>query len=136
MHIRPDDVPTMSFDWGTITWFVTPASVPGAATSQGEVIVYPGRGHERHNHPDAEELIYVVSGEAEQTVGDGEPFTIREGEGVWVPTGVYHSTHNRSWRPLRLVVTYSPGGAEAALTEAPDFRSDGAGMPVLWRREG
>ena len=27
---RPDTVPTMAFDWGTIKWFVTPSTVEGA----------------------------------------------------------------------------------------------------------
>jgi len=29
-------------------WFVSPVTIPGAANSQGEVIVNPGQGHARH----------------------------------------------------------------------------------------
>jgi oxalate decarboxylase/phosphoglucose isomerase-like protein (cupin superfamily) len=134
MHIRPDDVDTMSFDWGTIKWLVTPSVVDGAANTQGEVIILPGKGHERHNHPGAEELIYVISGEAEQTVGDGPPFTIREGDLVHVPVAAYHSTFNRTWRPLRLVVTYTPGGEERALEGVPDYRRHAAGSHPAWQR--
>ena len=134
MHIRPDDVDTMSFDWGTIKWLVTPSVVDGAANTQGEVIILPGKGHERHNHPGAEELIYVISGEAEQTVGDGPPFTIREGDLVHVPVAAYHSTFNRTWRPLRLVVTYTPGGEERALEGVPDYRRHEAGSHPAWQR--
>ncbi|PSL03188.1 Cupin domain-containing protein [Haloactinopolyspora alba] len=136
MHIRPDDVDTVSFGWGTIKWFVTPTSVEGAATTQGEVVILPGQGHERHHHPGAEELIYVVSGEAEQTVGDGAPFTIREGDAVHIPAGTFHSTFNRTWRQLRLVVTYSPGGEERALEAAPDFQRHDPGTGPQWERSG
>lgn len=44
-HIRPADVETFSFEWGTMKWFVSPVTIPGAANSQGEVIVNPGQGH-------------------------------------------------------------------------------------------
>ncbi|MEW9550574.1 cupin domain-containing protein [Nonomuraea sp. NPDC050783] len=134
MHVSPDAVPTMAFDWGSIKWFVTPSAVPGAASTLGEVIVNPGKGHARHNHPDAEEIIYVISGEGRQTVGDGAEFPIREGDTVHIPTGVYHSTYNTTWRPLRLIVTYTPGGAEKALEAAPDLTLYEPGAVAEWRR--
>ncbi|MEQ7124911.1 cupin domain-containing protein [Actinopolymorpha sp. B11F2] len=134
MRIRPDELTTMTFDWGSIKWFVTPQRIDGAASSLGEVIVNPGRGHARHNHPDAEEVIYVISGEALQMVHDEEPFVIREGDAVHVPTAAYHSTLNTSWRPLRLIVTYVPGGEEQALTGAPDFGLVEPGVAPQWDR--
>jgi oxalate decarboxylase/phosphoglucose isomerase-like protein (cupin superfamily) len=134
MRVRPDVLPTMTFEWGSIKWFVTPRRIPGASQSLGEVIVNPGRGHARHNHPTAEEVIYVISGEAMQMVNDGEPFPIREGDAVHVPTAAYHSTLNTSWRPLRLIVTYVPGGEEAALEAAPDFRLIEAASVQEWER--
>ncbi|MGI5325967.1 cupin domain-containing protein [Actinomadura nitritigenes] len=134
MHVTPGDVSTMAFDWGSIKWFVTPSTVEGAGSTLGEVIVNPGKGHARHNHPNAEEVIYVVSGEAEQMVDDGEPFTIREGDAVHIPKGAWHSTHNTTWRPLRLIVTYTPGGEEKALEGAPDFCLHEAGTVPEWRQ--
>ncbi|WP_242891543.1 cupin domain-containing protein [Actinomadura litoris] len=134
MLLTPGDVATMTFDWGSIKWFVTPTGVPGASSTFGEVIVNPGEGHARHHHPGAEEIIYVVSGEATQMVDDGEPFTIREGDAVHIPKGAWHSTYNETWRPLRLIVTYTPGGEEKALEAAPDHRRHDAGTTPRWRR--
>jgi oxalate decarboxylase/phosphoglucose isomerase-like protein (cupin superfamily) len=134
MHVSPDSVPTMAFDWGTIKWFVTPSSVEGASSTFGEVIINPGQGHARHNHPDAEEVIYVISGEALQMVDDGEPFPIGEGDTVHIPTGAFHSTFNSTWRPLRLIVTYTPGGAEKALEGAPDLHLHEPGNVAEWRQ--
>ncbi|MEV4222801.1 cupin domain-containing protein [Nonomuraea sp. NPDC049725] len=132
MLIKPDTVPTMTFGWGAIKWFVTPSLVPGAASTLGEVVVNPGEGHARHNHPDAEEVIYVISGEAEQMVDDGDPFPIREGDTVHIPMGVFHSTYNTTWRPLRLIVTYTPGGEEKALEGAPDHHLHAPGQQPHW----
>ncbi|MGW5415007.1 cupin domain-containing protein [Actinomadura geliboluensis] len=134
MRVGPDDVATMSFDWGSIKWFVTPSGVEGAGSTLGEVIVNPGKGHARHNHPGAEEVIYVISGEATQMVDDGEPFPIREGDAVHIPKGVWHSTYNTTWRPLRLIVTYTPGGEEKALEGAPDFCRHDPGAVPEWNR--
>lgn len=38
-----------------------PVPIPGAANSQGEVIINPGQGHVRHQHEHDDELIYVIS---------------------------------------------------------------------------
>ncbi|TDD31584.1 cupin domain-containing protein [Actinomadura sp. KC06] len=134
MLVNPGDVTTMTFDWGSIKWFVTPSGVPGASSTLGEVIVNPGQGHARHNHPNAEEVIYVISGEATQMVDDGDPFIIREGDAVHIPKGVWHSTYNTTWRPLRLIVTYTPGGEEKALEGAPDFCLHAPGAIPEWRQ--
>lgn len=134
MLVSPADVTTMTFDWGSMKWFVTPYAIEGASSSLGEVIVNPGKGHARHRHPGADEVIYVISGEATQTVGDGEPFTIKEGDAVHIPRDVWHSTFNETWRPLRLIVTYTPGGEEKALESAPDYRLHDAGSVPEWQQ--
>lgn len=136
MFRTPGDLPTMVLDWGSITWFVSPDDVEGAASSFGEVIVNPGAGHDRHRHPEAEEILYVVSGEGLQMVDDGEPFVIRAGDAVHIPKDVWHATHNTTWRQLRLVVTYTPGGEERALRDAPDFELLPPGTNPRWVRPG
>ena len=132
---RPDDVPTRVFDWGTIKWLVTPHLDAGAGLTTGEVVVYPSQGHAPHVHPNEEEVIYVISGEGVQTVGDGPAFPIREGDAVYIPANTLHSTYNTTWRPLRLVVVYTPGGAETQLDGLPDARILPAGTAPAWSQE-
>lgn len=130
---RPDEVPTRTFDWGSIKWLVTPHLDEGAGLTVGEVIINPGQGHAPHVHPNEEEVIYVVSGEGVQTVGDGtEPFPIREGDAVYIPADTLHSTYNTTWRPLRLTVVYTPGGAETGLDSLPDARILPPGTVPAW----
>jgi oxalate decarboxylase/phosphoglucose isomerase-like protein (cupin superfamily) len=130
---RPDDVKTRTFDWGSIKWLVTPHLDEGAKLTTGEVIINPGKGHAPHKHPGEDEVIYVISGEGEQTVGDGaEPFPIREGDAIYIALDTVHSTYNTTWRPLRLVVVYSPGGAEIMLDELPDAKLLEPGTTPLW----
>lgn len=71
-HVTPADVETLAFDWGTLKWPCTPDTTDSEAFSMGIVQLHPGEGHERHTHPDSEEVLYVSSGEGTQTVADEE----------------------------------------------------------------
>ncbi|WP_028776228.1 cupin domain-containing protein [Shimazuella kribbensis] len=133
--IKPNNVPTHSFDWGLIKWFITPDQNEGASLTFGEVILLPNQGHDRHNHPDAEEILYVLSGEGNQMIDDEEFFAIKAGDVIYIPKGIYHATYNSSWEPLRLLAFYNPGGSEKALTQLPDFKEIEAGKVQTFIRE-
>jgi oxalate decarboxylase/phosphoglucose isomerase-like protein (cupin superfamily) len=132
--VDPNAIPTQTFDWGAIKWFVTPELTEGAGITFGEVVLQPGRGHDRHNHPESEEILYVLSGEGEQMLDDREPFEVKPGDTIYVPTGVFHSTRNTGWEPMRLLALYNPGGPEKVLEGLPDFQSVGAGSVPDWTR--
>jgi oxalate decarboxylase/phosphoglucose isomerase-like protein (cupin superfamily) len=132
--VDPNAIPTQTFDWGAIKWFVTPELTEGAGVTFGEVVLQPGRGHDRHNHPESEEILYVLSGEGEQMLDDREVFQVTPGNTVYVPTGVFHSTRNTGWEPMRLLALYNPGGPEKALEGLPDFQQVAAGSVPDWTR--
>jgi oxalate decarboxylase/phosphoglucose isomerase-like protein (cupin superfamily) len=132
--VDPNAIPTQTFDWGAIKWFVTPELTEGAGVTFGEVVLQPGRGHDRHNHPESEEILYVLSGEGEQMLDDREVFQVTPGDAVYVPTGVFHSTRNTGWEPMRLLALYNPGGPEKALEGLPDFQQVAAGSVPDWTR--
>lgn len=134
MKIEPHSLPTMSLDWGAIKWFVSPDATPGAGLSFGEVMLLPGKGHDRHNHPTSEEVLHVLEGSGLQMVDDGEPFPVTVGDTIYIPTAVYHSTLNTSWTPMRLIAVYNPGGEERVLEGQPDFQRLPAGeLPAFDR---
>jgi oxalate decarboxylase/phosphoglucose isomerase-like protein (cupin superfamily) len=118
-YVRPSDVETQQFPWGTLKWLNTPEVTGASEFSTGVVQLDPGKGHERHDHPDSEEVLYVVSGEGTQTVAD-EEFDIAAGDLVQIPAGVEHSTVNTAWEPLKLIAVYGPPGPEDVLAEHPD----------------
>lgn len=125
--IDAEKVATHSFDWGIIKWLVSPDQNPGAKITFGEVILLPGQGHVRHNHPTSEEILYVLSGSGEQMVDDKPSFAVHPGDTIYIPTAIFHSTINTGWAPLRLLALYNPGGAELALKDLPDYRVTAAG---------
>src|SRR5215216_2995999 len=104
--VDPNSLVTQTFEWGSIKWLVSPASQPEAGLTLGEVVLLPGRGHDRHNHPVSEEVLHVLSGVGEQMVDDGESFAVRAGDTIYIPTGIYHSTVNTGWTPMRLLAIY------------------------------
>jgi oxalate decarboxylase/phosphoglucose isomerase-like protein (cupin superfamily) len=132
--VDPNAIPTQTFDWGAIKWFVTPELPEGAGITFGEVVLQPGRGHDRHNHPESEEILYVLSGEGEQMLDDRDAFQVKPGDTIYVPTGVFHSTRNTGWEPMRLLAIYNPGGPEKALEGLPDFQQVDAGSVPDWTR--
>jgi quercetin dioxygenase-like cupin family protein len=55
----------------------------------GQTTYPPGSTHERHLHPRAEEVVYILAGRAEQEVG-GETLALGPGDACFVPRGVPH----------------------------------------------
>jgi oxalate decarboxylase/phosphoglucose isomerase-like protein (cupin superfamily) len=122
--ISPDDVETQIFDWGMLKWLSEPRVTDARNFSAGVVMLAPGKGHTRHNHPGVEEILYVISGQGEQMVEDsrGQPVRrpIAAGMLVHIPADVYHETINTGWEPLKLIAIYSPHGPEAILRAMPE----------------
>jgi len=114
-----DDVETLLFDWGTVKVLSEPQVTNAEHTSFAMAVLDPGKGHDRHNHPGSEEIIFLMSGVGQQMVDDQPPVTIRPGASIYVPAGVYHSTINTGWEPMRLLVVYSPAGPERILRDIP-----------------
>jgi len=117
--VQPDDVETIRLDWGTLKWMNAPEVTGSEGFSAGIVLLEPGKGHERHTHPDSEEILYFLGGEGEQTIED-ETRTVGAGDMVHIPSGVEHSTINTSWEPLRFLAVYCPPGPEAVIREDDD----------------
>lgn len=117
-----DDVETIVFDWGKVQFLSEPAVTGAGRFSFGEVILEPGKGHERHNHPGADEIIYVISGEGAQMIDDQPPITVHAGASIYIPADIYHSTLNTGTELLRLIVVYAPTGPERVLRDIPGAR--------------
>lgn len=124
--VSPEEVETQVFDWGTIKWLSEPRVTHAQNFSAGVVLLAPGKGHTRHNHPGVEEILYVVSGEGIQMVEDeqGQPVRrpVTAGMMIHIPPDVYHETINTGWEPLKLIAIYAPPGPEALLRSLPGTR--------------
>jgi oxalate decarboxylase/phosphoglucose isomerase-like protein (cupin superfamily) len=117
-----EDVETLAFDWGKVKLLSSPDAAGGPTMTFGFVVLEPGKGHDRHNHPDADEILFFLSGQGDQMLDDHAPVRVGPGASVYVPRGVFHSTLNTGWEPLRFVVVYAPAGTEKVLRSLPGVK--------------
>ena len=116
--LKKEDVETQIFDWGRLSWLSEPRVTAAERFSAGVVVLEPGKGHVRHNHPYSEEILYVIKGKGMQTVELPDNHLEEEigpGTMVHIPTAIYHSTVNTGDEPMELVAIYAPFGPEADL---------------------
>jgi len=70
----------------------------------------PRRCHPFHTHPTREELIYIISGKAEQWVGK-ENRILEPGEMAFIPQGEVHGTYNPFDEKLVFLAILAPANA-------------------------
>lgn len=92
-------------------WMSRPDVVPCSELLLVRAAMEPGRSHPFHHHPTREEIIYVLSGRAEQWCGNGYRL-LGPGEMVLIPKGEVHGTYNPFDEPLVFLAILSPSGAE------------------------
>lgn len=71
----------------------------------------PFRSHPFHTHPTREEIIYIVSGRAEQWVGHQKRI-LGPGEMAFIPKGEVHGTYNPFNERLVFLAILSPAKAD------------------------
>jgi oxalate decarboxylase/phosphoglucose isomerase-like protein (cupin superfamily) len=122
--VEPRHVETQVFDWGRIQWLSEPRVTGARSITAGVVTLDPGKGHQRHNHPGVEEVLYVLEGEGLQMIDLGveERRTVRAGMMIHIPADIYHETINTGHGPMKLLAVYSPPGPEALLRSLPGCR--------------
>ena len=93
--------------WGPHEWLCR----PGLTAAEGLLLVRvqmpPGQAHQFHRHPALEEIIYVISGLAEQWV-DRESRLLGAGELAHIPRDVVHGTYNAGPDTLVFLAILSP----------------------------
>ncbi len=99
--VDPKKVPTQTFEWGLIKPLVARANTDNPAMSMLHVVLLPGKGHDRHNHPDADEILYILAGHGEQMVDDGMPFPVAAGQAVFMLFAAYPTSARSRQEPSR-----------------------------------
>jgi quercetin dioxygenase-like cupin family protein len=79
--------------------------IPGREVLQARVDFAPGASFPAHRHP-GEEIIYVLEGTLEYEVEGQSPVTLRAGDVLYVPAGVFHSARNLGTTPGSELATY------------------------------
>jgi quercetin dioxygenase-like cupin family protein len=93
-------------DFGSVEWAVRAGHPDGAETTIGLAHFDAGKSNAEHTHPNCEEIVYVLAGEVEHTLGDQRTL-LRAGDLIVVPRGVAHRLMNTSDAPVRAYIVFS-----------------------------
>jgi mannose-6-phosphate isomerase-like protein (cupin superfamily) len=94
------------FPWGEIRWLWNSKINQDAQQTFGIVRINPGERNVTHIHPNCEELLYVLSGECEHSIGDNV-YHLRKGMLIFIPEGASHYAVNTGKEPFEAVISYS-----------------------------
>lgn len=97
--------------WGPHEWLSRPGLTEADRLLLVRVRMPPGTGHAFHRHPAMEEIIYVVSGTAEQWVST-ERRLLGAGDTAHIPRDVVHGTYNAGDDTLVFLAILSPARFE------------------------
>lgn len=112
------EIPTRPGWEGMHVWWLVTRDEAGSETLVvNETIIPPGKWHEVHRHPDAEEALYVLEGSGLHLTGEGS-HRLTRGDVVFVPRNEWHGFANDTESPVRVigifggVGTYGDAGYE------------------------
>lgn len=105
--ITAQEMQVEQLPWGPHEWLSRPGLTEAHQLLLVRVRMPPGQGHAFHRHPAMEEIIYVISGRAEQWV-DRESRRLGPGDAAHIPTGVVHATWNAGPESLVFLAILSP----------------------------
>ena len=108
--VSATDPQVESSPWGPHEWLSRPGLTAAEQLLTVRVKMPAGRAHQFHRHPAMEEIIYVLSGTAEQWV-DREKRILRAGECAHIPRDVVHGTYNAGSDTLVFLAILAPANA-------------------------
>ena len=113
--ITSPDVRHDDFPWCHVEWMSDAALVGAEQLMLVRATFAAGAGHNFHRHPGREEIIYLLSGRAEQWVGE-EKRVLGPGDMAHVPRDVPHATYNVGDGELRFLAVLGPVEAPGPFT--------------------
>jgi quercetin dioxygenase-like cupin family protein len=94
-----------------IRWIVSDENGGSEEVCFWRTVFPPGASHDRHYHPNAAEVLYVLRGRGGAGT-DGEEHEITPGTAQYIPKGAVHWLRNLSDdEELEIVGCYAPGGS-------------------------
>jgi oxalate decarboxylase/phosphoglucose isomerase-like protein (cupin superfamily) len=89
---------------------VDEARLNSSFLTAGLTIFEPGESSSLHNHPDSEEINFIVRGCGQVVADDRDPVPFTEHTFMFIPKGMKHQHINTGREPLWLVFVYGPHG--------------------------
>ena len=89
----------------------------------------PGEAHKFHYHPYMEEILYILSGTAEQWI-EKEKRIMKAGDSIYLPAGLIHGTYNKGAETLDFLAVLSPAKNPGPVTIEVGDQEPWKSLPV------
>jgi len=86
---RASDGEVLDTAWGSIVWTASRQVGNSTTMTLGRATIRAGQSNPRHRHPNCDELLHVLSGRIEHTLGEAT-CTMGPGDTISIPQGVWH----------------------------------------------
>lgn len=93
-------------DFGSVHWAVSSGNPDGAEQTLGVATFDAGKGNVEHVHSNCEEIVFLLDGEVQHTLGD-QSSRLASGDLIVVPRGVPHRLFNDGSSAARALVVFS-----------------------------
>ena len=94
--------------WGSLRWLASGEIGNVEGLTLGRVVIRRGASNPRHSHPGCEEVLYLLAGRLEHTLGD-RTVTLAPGDTLAIPAGVFHNARSVGDEDADMIVAYSTG---------------------------
>ncbi|GAA1697883.1 hypothetical protein GCM10009765_54150 [Fodinicola feengrottensis] len=101
----PDNV-VEEHDWGRLVWMVSGPLGNSTTMTVGRCYIQPGQQNPRHLHPNCDEVLHVLHGTIEHSVGD-DRVRMTAGDTISIPSGAIHNAHNIGADEAVFVIAFS-----------------------------
>ncbi len=118
MITRQDEGEVLDFEWGRIVWLVSGAQKSSGTMTFGRVTIKAGHANPRHLHPNCDEVLHLVSGQIEHSLGD-EKLVMNVGDTISVPSGIVHNARTTSDEDAEMVICFSSPDRQTLPEPAP-----------------
>lgn len=105
-----NELEPLAYDAGRIKFIASSADTNGACAVM-ELLQMPGYRTSWHQHNNCDESFYVLEGVLTITIAD-KTNDFGAGSYLSIPSGTPHGQGDFAGNPIRLLVTFTPGGAE------------------------
>lgn len=103
---RPQDGEILEVPWGVIGWSASHQIGNSMTMTFGRAVIRAGQGNPRHRHPNCDEILHLLSGRLEHTLGD-KSFVLEPGDTISIPQDAWHQATVLGEQDAEMVICFS-----------------------------
>ncbi|HDZ44039.1 MAG TPA: cupin domain-containing protein [Phycisphaerae bacterium] len=97
--------------WGSLHWLASREVGNASDITLGRVVIKAGQSNPRHAHGNCEEVLYLLAGKLDHSLGD-DNVMLAPGDTIVVRSGVFHNAVSLGPEDADMIVVYSTGQRE------------------------